>query len=403
MNNLREIWGNRFVHYMTELQKYMRFVFTGHLAIVLLFTIGAGGYAYSEWLKEVPSEFPSAILAAILIGATLSIGSPVTLLKPADIVFFLPMENKLEDYLKRSLRYSLFSQLPVPYILFIVLLPLLAATEVAGKPQFILTAIVIFLVKWLYVETEYHYRRANEGEGVWKDRLVRFVLAALILYVMLAGSPYLIPLVGVLMAVYYLFWKKRSVANPFPYEHFITLEQNRMMRFYRFANYFTDVPHLKGSVSRRAWLGFLMRPAQYGQASPQRYLLRRTLVRTDDIFWLWVRLTALSVVGVVLIPFPIVVYIFISALAFASSIQLMHALRAGDDFRMDMLFPESENTRVPAIRKTVSGVQLLQSFSVLVAGLITFGISLPPVIMAVLVLIVSEVTIRASNEKPEEA
>lgn len=403
MNSLREIWGNRFIHYMNELQKYMRFVFTGHLAIVLLFTIGAGGYAYSEWLKEVPSGFPSAIIAAVVLGAVLSMGSPVTLLKPADIVFFLPMENKLEEYLRRSLRYSLFSQLPIPYILFIVLLPLLAATDVAGKPQFILTAIVIFLVKWLYVETEYHYRRANEGEGIWKDRFVRFVLAALLIYVMLAGSPYFIPLVGALMAVYYLFWKKRSVANPFPYGHFITLEQNRMMRFYRFANYFTDVPHLKGSVSRRGWLGFLMRPARFGQTSPQRYLLRRTLMRTDDIFWLWVRLTALSVLGVVLIPFPIVVYIFIGALAFASAIQLVHALRAGDDFRMDMLFPETNNTRTPAIRKTVSGVQLLQAMFVLVAGLIAIGISVTPVIMAAIVFIVSEATIRVSNDKTEEA
>lgn len=402
MNSLREIWGNRFIHYMNELQKYMKFIFTGHLAIVLLFTIGAGGYAYSEWLKEVPSEFPSTIIAAVLLGAALSIGTPITLLKPADIVFFLPMENKLEEYLKRSLRYSLFSQLPVPYLLFIILLPLLAATDVAGKPQFILTAIVIFLVKWLYVETDYHYRRANEGKGTWKDRMIRFILAALLLYAMLAGSPYFVPLIGLLMAVYYLFWKKRSAANPFPYDHFITLEQNRMMRFYRFANYFTDVPHLKGSVSRRAWLGFLMRPAGFGHTSPQRYLLRRTLVRTDDIFWLWVRLTALSVFGVILIPFPIVVYIFIGALAFASSIQLVHALRAGDDFRMDMLFPETENTRLPAIRKTVSGVQLLQAVSVLVAGLITIGISVTPVIMAVIVFIVSEVTIRISNEKTEE-
>lgn len=405
MNSLREIWGNRFIHYMNELQKYMRFVFTGHLAIVLLFTIGAGGYAYSEWLKEVPSGFPSAIIAAVLIGAALSICSPVTLLKPADIVFFLPMENKLEEYLKRSLRYSLFSQLPVPYILYIVLLPLLAATDIGGKPQFILTAVVIFLVKWKYVETEYYYRRANEGEGMWKDRLVRFVLSALLLYAVLAGKSYLIPLIplmGVLMAVYYSFWKKKSAANPFPYEHFITVEQNRMMRFYRFANYFTDVPHLKGSVSRRAWLGSLLRPAKFGQTSPQRYLLRRTLIRTDDIFWLWVRLTGLAVLGVILIPFPIVVYIFTGALAFASSIQLVHALRAGDDFRMDMLFPETENTRIPAIRKTVSGVQLLQSIFVLVAGLIAIGISLTPVIMAAVVLIVSEVTIRVSNEKTEE-
>ena len=73
MNNLREIWGARFVHYMTELQKYMKYVFTGHLAIVLVFTIGAGGYAYSEWLKEVPANFPAALLTAVLIGGALSL------------------------------------------------------------------------------------------------------------------------------------------------------------------------------------------------------------------------------------------------------------------------------------------------------------------------------------------
>ncbi|GEN82773.1 protein EcsB [Sporosarcina luteola] len=403
MNSLREIWGNRFVHYMTELQKYMKFVFTGHLAIVLLFTIGAGGYAYSEWLKEVPDNFPSAIIAAILLGAALVFGAPVTLLKPADIVFFLPMEKKIEEYLRRSLRYSLFSQLPVPFIIFIVLMPLLTATNVAGKTQLILTAVLVFLVKWLYVETEYVYRRANEGSGMWKDRLLRFVLAALLIYVMLANLPYFIPVIGLLMAVYYLFWKKKSAAKPFPYEHFITLEQNRMMRFYRFANYFTDVPHLKGSVSRRAWLGFLMRAPKFGQTSPQRYLLQRTLIRTDDTFWLWVRLTALSVIGIVLIPFPIVIYLFIGALAFASSIQLVHALSGGDDFRMDMLFPQSESTRQPAIRKTVSAVQLLQALFVLITGFIVVGLSVSPVIMAVIVLLISEVTIRLSKEKAETA
>ena len=190
------------------------------------------------------------------------------------------------------------------------------------------------------------------------------------------------------------FGRKRSVANPFPYEHFITLEQNRMMRFYRFANYFTDVPHLKGSVSRRAWLGFLMRPAHFGQTSPQRYLLRRTLVRTDDIFWLWVRLTALSVLGVVLIPIPIVVYIFTGALAFASSIQLVHALRAGMTSGWTC-FSLNRTIRgcLPSATQ-LAAFELLQSISVLVAGLITIGISVIPVIMAVIVFVVSEATIR---------
>ena len=51
MNNMHDIWGQRFFHYVNELQKYMRYVFTGHLVIVFMFAIGAGGYAYSQWLN----------------------------------------------------------------------------------------------------------------------------------------------------------------------------------------------------------------------------------------------------------------------------------------------------------------------------------------------------------------
>ena len=129
MNNMREIWGQRFLHYVNELQKYMRYVFTGHLAIVFMFAIGAGGYAYSEWLKELPVTFPSALIVSAIIALFLMKSAPTTLLKPADIVFFLPLENQLSDYMKRSLTWSAFSQLPLPLITVVVALPLLKVTE----------------------------------------------------------------------------------------------------------------------------------------------------------------------------------------------------------------------------------------------------------------------------------
>ena len=57
MKNMYNVWAKRFEHYMNEVMKYMRFVFTGHIAIVLVFIIGAGGYQYSEWLKVVERCF----------------------------------------------------------------------------------------------------------------------------------------------------------------------------------------------------------------------------------------------------------------------------------------------------------------------------------------------------------
>lgn len=401
MNNLREIWGSRFVHYITELQKYLKYVFTGHLALVLVFTIGAGGYTYSEWLKEVPAEFPAALLTAIILGLALSYSPPVTLLKPADTVYFLPLEQKLMTYMKRSLSWSFYSQLPLPFILYIVALPLLSATGTGSKMEYIILAIIMLLIKWVFVESEYNLRHALDGKWIWLDRMVRFILAGSIIYVGLVGSPLILPFIGVLIIMYNFYWRKKRMLKPFPYDHFISLEQNRMMRFYRFANYFTDVPHLKGSVSRRAWLSFAMGSPNFGKPGAQTYLIRRTFIRTDDIFWLWVRLTALSALGAIFIPFPIVVFIFAGALAFASAVQLIHALRAGDDFRMDVLFPEKEDTRPNAINRTVRAVQWIQAAVGICAALYLYGMSVTPLLVGAVILIISEATIRLTVEKKE--
>lgn len=399
MNNLRELWGARFFHYMTEFQKYMKYVFTGHLAIVLMFTIGAGGYAYSEWLKEVSADFPAALLAAILIGAAIAYSPPVTLLKPADIVYFLPLETKLHSYLGPALRWSMFSQLPLPLILYIVALPLLSATDTGSKMLLIWLAVFIIALKWLFVETEFYFRHALSGEKVWVDRAIRFLFASLFIYVWLSPYPYIIVVLAILMGIYGAYWRKVKSQKPFPYDHFIALEQNRMMRFYRFANYFTDVPHLKGSISRRAWLGFLMGPPKFGQVESQAFLIRRTFIRTDDTFWLWVRLTIISILGALFIPFPIVVFVFAGALAFASSIQLIHALRAGDEFRMDMLFPERADTRPAAIQRTVHIVQWIQALVVLISAFFLFGLSTTPFLLGVIILVISEATIQLTKEK----
>lgn len=399
MNNLREIWGSRFLHYIMEVQRYMKYVFTGHLVLVLVFALGAAGYTYSEWLKTVSTDFPASLLVAIVVGMALSYSPPTMLLKPADTVYFLPMETKLQTYTKQGLRWTTFSQMLLPIILYIVALPLLAATNHSSKMSLIWLAIFIAVLKWLFVETEFYFRYAKSGEGLWMDRFVRFFFAALFIYMWLSPYPYVIIVISIAVGFYNLYWRKKKDEKPFPYDHFIPLEQNRMMRFYRFANYFTDVPHLKGSVSRRSWLSPFLTPPKFGSTSTQSYLIRRTFIRTDDLFWLWIRLTLVSIVGALFIPFPYVVLIFAAALSFATAIQLMNALHAGDEFRMDMLFPENPQSRLNAIRKNVRGLQFIQALVVAISTLYLFGFSWTPFLVFIVIVLVSEITIRLTKEK----
>jgi len=397
MNSLRDIWTTRFQHYMVEQQRYLKYVFTGHLAIVLLFVIGAGGYAYSEWLKVVPDTFPAALSVSVIIGILLSTGGPVTLLKEADIVYFLPLETKLMDYLNRSLSWTISSQVFLSIVAGIVAVPLLNAVEGTKGFSLILFFIAIVLLKWWNVHTEFSFRWVNNGHGVWGDRLIRFLLSAAALYFLSIEAWLLLVMVALPIVFYAYVWMSRRGKNPFPFEHFIKVEQNRMLRFYRFANYFTDVPHLQGSIRRRGWLNFLYSFVSYGRKNTQLYLVLRTFIRTDETFFLWVRLTTLSVLGAIFIPIPIVSVIFSGALAFAATIQLKIALSSESSFRMDMLYPISEHSRRIAIMKVVRGVQWLPAILLFVVSLVQPAYSNSVWLLPVIIVIISEATLRLSK------
>ncbi|MFC4411537.1 ABC transporter permease [Chungangia koreensis] len=397
MNSLRDIWTKRFQHYMMEQQRYLKYVFTGHLAIVILFVIGAGGYSYSEWLKVVPDTFPAALLVSVVIGLLLTMGGPVTLLKEADIVYFLPLETKLMEYLQRSLSWTMSSQVFLSVIAGIVAVPLLNTVEGTRGISLFIFFVAIFVLKWWNVHTDFSFRWVNDGHGVWGDRVIRFLLSAAALYFLLIEAWLLLVMIALPIIFYAYVWMGRRGKNPFPFEHFIKVEQNRMLRFYRFANYFTDVPHLRGSIRRRGWLNFLYSFISYGQKNTQTYLVIRTFIRTDETFYLWVRLTFLSALGAVFIPIPIVAVIFSGALAFAATLQLKIALGAESTFRMDMLYPISESTRRKAVLKIVRGVQWLSAIILLIVSFAQPAYGNSVWLLPVIVIIISEATLRLSK------
>lgn len=396
MKNLHDVWRIRFLHYVNELQKYLKYVFTGHLAIVIVFVLGAGGYQYSEWLKTVSSDFPGTWLVAVVIGVLLAFSIPTTLIREPDQVYLLPLETKLMTYMKKSLSWTFWSQLFIVIVPFIVALPLLSQVSKVQPKTLGLVFILILLMKWWNVQVEFAFRWANRGQGIWGDRIVRALVSIAILAGAFTMNPLYIAFLIIPIIFYYISWTRQLKGQPFPYEHFVEVEQNRMLRFYRFANYFTDVPHIQGSIHRRAWLNVLYRLVS-SQKNAQDYLVFRTFVRTDDTFYLWLRLTLLSALGAAFIGIPIVVMIFVGALSFASAIQIKQALSASSEFRMDMLFPIDENARSKGILKLVRVVQVLQALIVLVTVVIVGVEQVSLYALPIVVLIVSEITLKMSK------
>ena len=361
MTDLRAIWKRRIGEYVQETQKYLQYVFTGHLVIVLLFVLGAVGMTYSEWLETVPATFPAAPIVAGLIGATLMRRTPVTLLREADAVYFLPLEGKLSTYTNEALKWTRMTKLFLPLVGTIVLLPLLRAT---GHTIVVTWSLIAFVVLYTLYGTrvEFAFRHLYRGEHILTLYAMHFAVGAGVVYSLVEGW-YVVA--AVVALAYVAFTQQRIVRNvstePFPFAHFIELEQRRMMSFYRFANYFTDVPHVKGGIRRRSYMSWLFPNARpFDRAKSYRYLVMRQFVRTDDLFRLYLRLTALMVLGVAFIETEWMLVLFVGALQYALVSQLIVNLRKRPVFSMDQLFPITEVDRRRSIDRVVRLVVMIE-------------------------------------------
>ncbi len=398
MKNLHDIWSTRLHKHTVEVQNYMKFIFTGHIAVVLLFALGAAGFAYSEWIQAVPPEFPGAFLLAIVFGILLALSPPSTLLKEADMVYFLPLESKLDEFLKPSLKWSFLSQLYLPVIVFVVALPMVNALYGLSSSFLIGFPILLLLIKWWNVQTEFSYRKQGAGENVWVDRFVRFMLVGLFVYFYIENVLVVAVCVLFVIILYGKWIARKAVGKPFAYEHFIGLEENRMLRFYQFANYFTDVPHLKGKIKARTWLNWIYGFIKPGPKNAHLYLVWRTFIRSDELFYLWIRLTVIILVGAWFIPFQIGFALFAGALAFASAIQIWQGLTHTQHFRMDHLFPLTKFSRQSAVWKLVIELQSLQSVTVAIP-LLLMGEPITAVLAFVVILAVSFITVSMLRKK----
>ncbi|MFP3917256.1 ABC transporter permease [Lysinibacillus telephonicus] len=398
MNNLQEVWSKRFNHYINEVQKYMRFVFTGHLALVLVFVIGAVGYQYSEWLKVVSDAFPGEWVVAAIVGLILAFSRPVTLLREPDQVYLLPLESKMSYFFNRALNWTFWSQVGLAVVVYIIGIPLLnTVTELSSTFIWLGLAVVVIL-KYLNVQIEFNYRYCNRGSNTFVDRIVRVVISILTVQAMLSSNFALAIIFVVLLIFYNSSLKRRVKVQPVPYEHFVKLEQNRMMGFYRFANYFTDVSHLRGSIRRRGWLNFVYNLIPYKKENAHNYLVFRTFIRTDDHFYLWVRLTFISGVIAIFVNIPIVIWVVAGALSFATTLQLKYALLSSSDFRMDRLYPIDSNLRKKAVQKVLRIFMVVQAFIVLICAIEQPLFFVP----AIVVILISEITFIMSKDPSRE-
>ena len=300
--NSTALWKERFRYFLQEVRTYSKYVFNDHLKFIFVFIIGAGAYYYQQWLQTLTPSFPTALVMAVLLGFVLTAGSIQTLLKEADLVYLLPVEEKLKPYFTKAFLFTFMIQLYIIAIVAAALAPLYFQQMKQTGAGYIWIVLAFVIVKaWnLFVAWEKSFLTDQNIQRA--DWFIRFILNGLFVYFLVERTSVLfIGGIVLLMVLYLAIMHQMVKGKPLNWEYLISEEGKKMMLLYRIANMFVDVPALKERVSRRKWLDFIL--SIIGEKRTYLYLYTRTFLRSGNYFGLYVRLLALGGVILYFIPF----------------------------------------------------------------------------------------------------
>ncbi|WP_028402517.1 ABC transporter permease [Ectobacillus panaciterrae] len=301
--NAIELWKQRFALYLKEIRTYSKYIFNDHISIVLIFALGIGTFYYRQWLETLTPAFPAAFIIAAVFAIILTAGSIQTLLKPADLVFLLPLEEKLKPYFGRAFRFSYIVQLYIIGMIGAAFAPLYLK-QLNESGSYVLLLVLIALVKLWNLLSAWESAHDMDGKVRLYDWLLRLGVNFLFVYFLTAGFSIVYPgSMIVVMLVYFLLLQRKEAKKGLHWEHLIDEEGRKMLLFYRIANLFTDVPALKERVQRRKWLDGIASLVPFHQKNAYSYLYIRTFLRSGNYLGLFLRLLILGSILIYFVPF----------------------------------------------------------------------------------------------------
>lgn len=369
MFNSQALFKKRFSNHMRETSRYLKYIFNGHIAVAMLFLISALAFYYQQLLAQLPENFPSAIIIAVAFGLTISYSPARTFLQEPDLVFLIPAEHEMGKYFRNSLVYSFVVQLYQVILVAAVLGPLYsnAFEERAGK-AYLITVLILVIFKawnlisywWMSFVRDEGYKKLHTSVRVLCNILVfYFIIELNISYALIATALFLI-LLG-------LSYRKSKEQGGIHWNYLVDRDLKSRQSFYKIANMFTDVPHIKSPIKRRSWLTKWFTKLPFDHQQTYSFLYRISFARSGDYFGMYVRLIIIGGLAVYFIPNLWVKLGMVILFLYLSSFQLVTLF---DHYRTIVwidLYPVEEKVRRQSLLTLLFQLSLVKTilFSVL--------------------------------------
>lgn len=370
MNNVMNLWNTRRQEYWTLAIKYLRLIGNSGFLFTIYILFLFGSYYYGQFLEWLPETFPAALFFTIVFALLVTRGRVRTFIKQADIVFLLPMEGRLKDYFRASLRYSWMMETFWITLGLFLLAPLFLDRIAFGAGAFFGTLLFISLLKYWNLAAGFEEQRIQDERNFKLHFWVRLLLNAGALYLLFSAVDviWLGAAALILAAVYQFYFLK--IGGALQWERLINIENNTVRTFFRVANNFTDVPHLKQSIKERNWLSAFYQYVPFAQENTYRYLFGRALFRSGDYFGLFVRLTIVGMIFLAAVDISWGLWLLAALFSYMTALQLETLAYHFQTNQMLPLYPLKQSWKLSGLVFWLRGLGAFQAlcFTVIVAG-----------------------------------
>lgn len=290
---LQELYRQRKSSFWSKVLPFVPYIFQSGVAVLFLLLLIAFSAWYTAFLQNLPPGLPVLWILLILLGPLTVYSSFRTYMQPADVIFLLPQETGMRQYLKPAFRNGIVYKLIGLYILLLMVWPLYIRSDHEVRHPLWLIVLVLFVLKLLSAYGAWQELRISTSRARMGYRLLRWSFLWLMLAAWLWQPAWKSALFTVLVGINYVLALRFPMKHNVPWENLIASEKSGAARVMLLLGWFVDVPAEGQKVIRRRWLSAIGNRISWSRAGAYRYLLTKTFIRSE-LLGIIARLTLLG-------------------------------------------------------------------------------------------------------------
>lgn len=375
---IKSLFKKRKLLYYKDLAKYSRYIFNDHFSLVLFFIIGAGGYAYSNYLDTISSGSVQPLIILLFVYFFLSLMGSVTLVvEEADQVFLLAKEEEFYPILKEAVIKSFLQSLvPVAFVTFITF-PIFAQTSGSSILEGLLIFLALASLKWLNLLVKIYPYFFQSEEEHQKYKYIIYIISFFAIIslnlITITGTAISLMFIAI-TSVYLFFTEKIYFEHSLKWDAMIEIEEARLHTLYRFVELFTDVPHMDTTIKRLGGLDRLLHSLSVRYPEAPYYYLLRMVARNTEYSALVLRLTIIGGVLIYSMDSYLFSVIFTLVFQYILGFQLISLVKEIEKVPQFQIYPISDKNKVDSSLYLINQLLLFMTIIFTISTTLNLGV-----------------------------